>query len=31
VRLTLKEFGVLHYLVTHPNKVVPHRVLLQAV
>ena len=31
VRLTPKEFGVLHYLVTHPNKVVPHRVLLQAV
>jgi two-component system KDP operon response regulator KdpE len=31
VRLTPKEFGVLHYLVTHSNKVVPHRVLLQAV
>ena len=31
VRLTPKEFDLLHYLVTHPNKVLPHRELLQAV
>jgi len=30
-RLTPKEFELLHYLVTHPNKVLPHRELLQAV
>ena len=31
VRLTPKEFDLLRYLVTHPNKVIPHRELLQAV
>ena len=31
VRLTPKEFELLRYLVTHANKVVPHRELLQAV
>jgi two-component system, OmpR family, KDP operon response regulator KdpE len=31
LRLTPKEFDLLHYLVTHPNKVLPHRELLQAV
>jgi len=31
VRLTPKEFDLLRYLVTHANKVVPHRELLQAV
>jgi two-component system, OmpR family, KDP operon response regulator KdpE len=31
VRLTPKEFDLLHYLVTHANKVVPHRELLQSV
>jgi two-component system KDP operon response regulator KdpE len=31
VRLTPKEFDLLHYLVTHPDKVLPHRELLQAV
>ena len=31
MRLTPKEFDLLHYLVTHPNKVLPHRELLQAV
>src|SRR5437016_2339515 len=31
VRLTPKEFDLLHYLVTHPNKAVPHRELLQSV
>ncbi len=31
VRLTPKEFELLRYLVTHPNRVVPHRELLQAV
>jgi two-component system, OmpR family, KDP operon response regulator KdpE len=31
VRLTPKEFELLRYLVAHPNKVVPHRELLQAV
>jgi two-component system, OmpR family, KDP operon response regulator KdpE len=30
-RLTPKEFDLLRYLATHPNKVVPHRQLLQAV
>ena len=30
-RLTPKEFDLLHYLVTHPNKALPHRELLQAV
>ena len=30
-RLTPKEFELLHYLVTHPNKALPHRELLQAV
>ncbi len=30
-RLTPKEFELLHYLVCHPNKVLPHRELLQAV
>jgi two-component system KDP operon response regulator KdpE len=31
VRLTPKEFDLLRYLVLHPNKVIPHRELLQAV
>jgi len=31
VRLTPKEFDLLHYLVTHPNVPIPHRKLLQAV
>jgi two-component system KDP operon response regulator KdpE len=31
VRLTPKEFDLLHYLVTHANKAVPHRELLQSV
>ena len=31
VRLTPKEFDLLRYLVAHPNKVVTHRELLQAV
>jgi len=31
VRLTPKEFELLRYLVTHPNKVVSHRELLQSV
>jgi two-component system, OmpR family, KDP operon response regulator KdpE len=31
VRLTPKEFDLLHYLVTHANKAVPHRELLQYV
>jgi two-component system, OmpR family, KDP operon response regulator KdpE len=30
-RLTPKEFDLLRYLVTHPNKVVSHRELLQAI
>jgi two-component system KDP operon response regulator KdpE len=30
-RLTPKEFELLHYLVAHPNKALPHRELLQAV
>jgi len=30
-RLTPREFDLLHYLVTHPNKALPHRELLQAV
>ena len=30
-RLTPKEFDLLHYLVTHPNKALAHRELLQAV
>jgi two-component system KDP operon response regulator KdpE len=30
-RLTPKEFDLLHYLVIHPNKALPHRELLQAV
>ena len=30
-RLTPKEFELLHYLATHPNKALPHRELLQAV
>ena len=31
VRLTPKEFDLLHHLVTHPNKAIAHRELLQAV
>ncbi len=31
VRFTPREFELLRYLVTHPNKVIPHRELLQAV
>ena len=31
VRLTPKEFDLLHYLATHPNKVITHRELLQSV
>src|SRR5262249_37066738 len=31
VRLTPKEFDVLRYLASHPNKTVSHRELLQAV
>jgi two-component system, OmpR family, KDP operon response regulator KdpE len=31
VRLTPKEFELLRYFVTHSNKVIPHRELLQAV
>jgi two-component system, OmpR family, KDP operon response regulator KdpE len=31
VRLTPKEFDLLRYLVAHPNKVIAHRELLQAV
>ncbi len=31
VRLTPKEFDLLHFLVTNPNKAVPHRKLLQTV
>ena len=31
VRLTPKEFGLLHYLAAHANKVITHRELLQAV
>lgn len=30
-RLTPKEFGLLSYLVSHPNKTISHRELLQAV
>jgi len=30
-RLTPKEFDLLRFLVTHPNKTIPHRELLQAV
>src|SRR5436305_5222877 len=30
-RLTPKEFDVLHYLVSHPNRAIPHRELLHAV
>jgi two-component system KDP operon response regulator KdpE len=30
-RLTPKEFDLLRYLVMHPNKIIPHRELLQAV
>jgi two-component system, OmpR family, KDP operon response regulator KdpE len=30
-RFTLKQFEVLRYLVTHPNMVIPHAKLLQAV
>ena len=31
IRLTVKEFDLLSYLATHPNKTVSHRELLQAV
>jgi len=31
VRLTPKEFDLLHHLVSHPDKAIPHRELLQAV
>jgi len=31
VRLTPKEFDLLRYMVTHANKAIPHRELLQAV
>ncbi len=31
VRLTPKEFDMLHYMVTHPDKANPHRELLQSV
>jgi two-component system, OmpR family, KDP operon response regulator KdpE len=31
VRLTPKEFDLLRYLVIHPNKVIAHRELLQAI
>lgn len=31
VRLTPKEFDLLHYFVTHADKVIPHRELLQSV
>jgi two-component system KDP operon response regulator KdpE len=31
VRLTPKEFDLLHYLAAHPNKAISHRELLQAV
>ena len=31
VRLTPKEFDLLHHFVTHPNKAISHRQLLQAV
>lgn len=31
VRLTPKEFDLLRYLVVHPNKVIAHRELLQAI
>jgi two-component system KDP operon response regulator KdpE len=31
VRLTSKEFDLLSYLASHPNRTVPHRELLQAV
>jgi two-component system, OmpR family, KDP operon response regulator KdpE len=31
IRLTPKEFDLLRYLVTHPNRAIPHRELLQAV
>src|SRR5262249_43025697 len=31
LRLTPKEFDLLRYLTAHPNKVLPHRELLQAV
>jgi len=31
LRLTPKEFELLRYLVAHPNKVLSHRELLQAV
>ena len=31
VRLTPKEFELLRYLVAHPNRVISHRELLQAV
>jgi two-component system KDP operon response regulator KdpE len=31
VRLTPKEFEVLHYLATHPGKPIPHREILSAV
>jgi two-component system KDP operon response regulator KdpE len=31
VRLTPKEFEVLHYLANHPNKPIPHREILGAV
>jgi two-component system KDP operon response regulator KdpE len=30
-RLTPKEYDLLHYLVSNPNQVIPHRKLLQAV
>jgi two-component system, OmpR family, KDP operon response regulator KdpE len=31
VRLTPKEFDLLHYLALHPNKAIPHQALLNAV
>lgn len=31
VRLTSKEFDLLHYFAAHPNKTITHRELLQAV
>jgi two-component system KDP operon response regulator KdpE len=31
VRLTPKEFEVLHYLANHPDKPIPHREILSAV
>ena len=30
-RLTPKEFDLLRYLATHPNRPIPHRELLQAI